>query len=420
MNNSHNGRTCHLGTSTWRAAENRATVTSLELPRVQLKSTPFAGLNIRQVKQLITKAALCKIIVLGDVMLDEFIWGSVRRISPEAPVPVVQFERESFMPGGAANVARNLAALNIPTELFSVIGKDEAGRKLKQLLANANVEADGCLHSSSGMTTVKTRIIAHQQQVVRLDRECPQNPDEKAVSCLMRLVEAKLASSAAVIIGDYDKGVVTQSLFNWLRETCAKQGVWLSMDPKPAHALDLSRISLLTPNRKEAFELVGASDNGRCTDPLKDKDLLRVAEQILVALQPAVLLITLGEQGMLLCENGKPCVHIPTVAHQVFDVSGAGDTVIATFTAAISAGASPIEAAILANCAAGVVVGKIGTATATGEELISSVVSSNAKIRPRSGAELGYKIVSNGKSVLKGLGISDPRHRSYKQLNRAS
>ncbi|MBV8586135.1 MAG: carbohydrate kinase [Verrucomicrobia bacterium] len=376
---------------------------SVELPSLSRISNGsdavFPGLSVRRVKHLIGEATQSKVIVLGDIMLDEFVWGSVRRISPEAPVPVVHLERESFMPGGAANVARNLGALKIPTELFSIIGKDEAGKKLKDLLSEANVGADGCLQSTNSVTTVKTRIIAHQQQVVRLDRERVQPPDQRAVSRLMRLVKEKLATADALIIGDYGKGIVTQALLDWLKETCRAYGVWLSMDPKPAHTLDLSGVSLLTPNRKEAFELAGVTETAGCTDPLKDRELLGVAQSLLASLQPGVLLITLGERGMLLCENGKQCVHIPTVAKQVFDVSGAGDTVIATFTAAISAGASPTEAAILANCAAGVVVGKVGTATASAQELLRNVVACNGELTPRYGTSLGRHTRVNGHAV---------------------
>jgi rfaE bifunctional protein kinase chain/domain len=155
------------------------------------------------------------------------------------------------------------------------------------------------------------------------------------------------------------------------------------MDPKPSHVLDLSGVSLLTPNRKEAFELAGISDMSRCNDPLRDEELMRVAENLLDTISPTVLLITLGEHGMLLCENGKPFLHIPTVAQQVFDVSGAGDTVIAILTAAIAAGGSPVEAAMLANYAAGVVVGKVGTATTTAQELLKSIPTSNLQLVPR-------------------------------------
>ena len=344
--------------------------------------------NPGRIEQLISGFSRSKILVVGDVMLDEFIWGSVRRISPEAPVPVVQWERESFMPGGAANVARNLAALEIPTELFSVIGRDPAGKKLKQLLLEANVQADGCICSDSRITTVKTRIIAHQQQVVRLDRDSVGHPGKRAAGQLMRRLEQGIDTADAVIIGDYGKGIVTQSLLNGLKEICRAHGVWLSIDPKPAHVLDLSGVSLLTPNRKEAFELAGVSDTSRSDDPLRDEQLMMVAERLLGSISPTILLITLGEHGMLLCENGKKPVHIPTVAQQVFDVSGAGDTVIAAFTAAIAAGASPVEAAILANCAAGVVVGKLGTATTTTHEILEGFPMASSQLDRQIGRSL--------------------------------
>jgi D-glycero-beta-D-manno-heptose-7-phosphate kinase len=387
MNNG-NGKSPHLSRSVWRAGKNGNSG--------MFPAATISGLSAGRVKHLINEATRHKVLVLGDIMLDEFIWGSVRRISPEAPVPVVELERESFMPGGAANVARNLAAVRVPTELFSVIGRDDAGKKLKGLLSAANVGSEGCICSDGSVTTVKSRIIAHQQQVVRLDRECVRSPDKKAISRLMRLVEEKIGSAAALIVGDYGKGIVSQPLLDWLKETCRAHRVWLSMDPKPAHTLDLSAVSLLTPNRKEAFELAAASDTVRCSDPLNNDDLLRVAETLLSRLRPGVLLITLGEHGMLLCEDGKRCVHIPTVAKQVFDVSGAGDTVIAIFTAAAAAGASPIEAAMLANCAAGVVVGKVGTATAKPEELLANTLTSQAELRPRYGVVLGNRKSNDG------------------------
>ena len=338
--------------------------------------------NPGRIEQLISGFSRSKILVVGDVMLDEFIWGSVRRISPEAPVPIVQLERESFMPGGAANVARNIAALGIPTELFSIVGRDAAGKKLKQLLLEANVESDGCICSDSRITTVKTRIIAHQQQVVRLDRDAVGYPEKRSAGQLMKRLEQSLQAADALIIGDYGKGIISQSLLERLKEICRAQGVWLSVDPKPAHVLDLSGVSLLTPNRKEAFELAGVADSSRSDDPLTDEELMRVADKLLNIVSPEILLITLGEHGMLLCESGKKAAHIPTVAQQVFDVSGAGDTVIAVFTAAVAAGASPVEAAILANCGAGVVVGKVGTATATSHELIKSFPAGSQLHRP--------------------------------------
>jgi rfaE bifunctional protein kinase chain/domain len=305
-------------------------------------------------------------------MLDQFIWGRVGRISPEAPVPVVEFERESFMPGGAANVARNLTALKAVTQLFAVVGRDEAARNIKRLLNKAEVNCEGLLSKISRPTTIKTRIIAHQQQVVRVDRETCAELDGVTAGRLLGVLESQLTQADAVIAGDYGKGVITQPLLEEIKNLCRARGIWLSLDPKPVHHLNLEGLSLLTPNRKEAFELLGASDGARASDPLQDENLLAVADRLLNRLQPALLLITLGDQGMLLCQRGHDPFHIPTMAQEVFDVSGAGDTVIASFTLAIAAGASPVEAAIFSNHAAGVVVGKMGTATVTPEELLAS------------------------------------------------
>jgi D-beta-D-heptose 7-phosphate kinase/D-beta-D-heptose 1-phosphate adenosyltransferase len=219
---------------------------------------------------------------------------------------------------------------------------------------------------------VKTRIVAHKQQVVRIDREARENLNGDLTNQLMRNLRAGIRNTAAIIIGDYGKGVVTQGLLDELKQLCRKNGVWLSLDPKPVHQLNLSGLSLITPNRKEAFELARIDDETKHQNPLLDRNLMEVAERLLRELRPALLLITLGELGMLLCQRGQKPFHIPTVAQEVFDVSGAGDTVIATFTLAVAAGASPIEAAILSNHAAGIVVGKIGTATTTQDELLAS------------------------------------------------
>lgn len=329
-------------------------------------------LQLRRVRQILAAARQTRILVVGDVMLDQFIWGSVARISPEAPVPVVDFQRESFMPGGAANVSRNLTALRVPSELFGTVGHDVAADQLKVLLKAQAVGCRGLLRSSSRPTSVKTRIVAHQQQVVRIDREARDGLDPRTTRRLVSLIQAQIQETAAVIVGDYGKGVVTQALLDQLRELCRRHGVWLSLDPKPAHRVNLAGLSLITPNRKEAFELANLPDETRHANPLADPSLLQAAEKLLRELRPAVLLVTLSESGMLLCRRGHKPFHIPTLAQEVFDVSGAGDTVIAAFTAAIAAGASPIEAAILSNHAAGIVVGKIGTATATQEELLAS------------------------------------------------
>ncbi|HLX70825.1 MAG TPA: D-glycero-beta-D-manno-heptose-7-phosphate kinase [Verrucomicrobiae bacterium] len=328
-------------------------------------------LNAKRVGNLLKTAQNCRVLVVGDVMLDQFIWGNVGRISPEAPVPVVEFERESFMPGGAANAARNLTALRIKTELFGTVGHDDAAKKLKELLTEQNIGCTGLIPHAARATSLKTRIVAHKQQVVRIDRETRDGLEGKVMARLFDVFEKQLNRADAVIICDYGKGVVTQALLNEIKALCRARGVWLSLDPKPYH-LNLSGLSLVTPNRKEAFELANLPDETRDQNPLADKNLMQVADRLMNELHPVILLITLGELGMLLCQRDQRPFHIPTVAREVYDVSGAGDTVIATFTLAIAAGASPMEAAIISNHAAGIVVGKIGTATVAPDELIGS------------------------------------------------
>jgi D-beta-D-heptose 7-phosphate kinase/D-beta-D-heptose 1-phosphate adenosyltransferase len=329
-------------------------------------------LSPARLRQILAAASRTRVLVIGDVMLDQFIWGSVARISPEAPVPVVDFQRESLMPGGAANVARNLAALNVPAELFGAVGQDDAARQLKSLLKAQCVGCGGLVASSARATTLKTRIVAHQQQLVRIDRETRSGLNGGVLRRLVGLIKSQLHRADAVIVCDYGKGVVTQPLLDELKSLCRAHGKWLSLDPKPVHHLNLASLSLITPNRKETFELANLPDDTRNANPLADQNLLLAAERLLTELRSAVLLITLGELGMLLCLRGQKPVHIPTVAQEVFDVSGAGDTVIAAFTLAIAAGASPLEAAIISNHAAGIVVGKVGTATASPEELLAS------------------------------------------------
>lgn len=332
----------------------------------------MSSLSLERVRELLGRIRQTRVLVVGDVMLDQFIWGRVSRISPEAPVPVVEFERESFMPGGAANVARNLTALGGQSSLFGVVGRDASAQQLRSLLAEQRVRCDGLLPVAGYLTATKTRIVAQKQQVTRLDRETCGDISPAATDRLLRKLAAALDSADAVSVGDYAKGVVTQPLVDGLRERCRERGLWLSLDPKPGHALNLRGMSLLTPNRKEAFELAGLTDSVRHVNPLEDGPLQQVAARLLDELRPALLLITLGELGMLLCQRGHDPFHVPTVARDVFDVSGAGDTVIASFTLAVAAGASPVEAAIFSNHAAGVVVGKVGTATVTPEELLAS------------------------------------------------
>jgi len=333
---------------------------------------PQPTLTVARLRALLDDASRRRIVVLGDVMLDHFLWGAVRRISPEAPVPVVEWEKDSFVPGGAANVARNLAHFNVATEVLGVVGRDETAARLKELLQSDRIACSRLLSLTERITSRKTRIIAHQQQVVRVDRESRFDLPAGVTQQLIEALKESLDGADALILGDYAKGVVSQQLLDCALGLCRQRAIWLSVDPKPGHHLDLSGVSLLTPNRKEAFELAGAADRGPAAPPLQDRALRAVAEKLLADLAPALLLITLGDQGLLLCQRGREPFHIPTVAREVFDVSGAGDTMIASFTLAIVAGASPVEAAIISNHAAGVVVGKVGTATVSADELIAS------------------------------------------------
>ena len=329
-------------------------------------------LSLNRAREILEVVKNLRIMVVGDLMLDQFVWGHVRRISPEAPVPVVEFEKESFMPGGAANVARNLTALSTPCELFGVVGRDDTARKLKQLLVEQQVVCEGVMGDPHRPTSVKSRIVAQHQQMVRVDKESTAPLAGRVLRRLLGAIEERLDQADAVVIGDYGKGVVTEALLKELKPMCRARGLWLSLDPKPLNKIDLAGLSLITPNRKEAYELAGVQDGVRGVNPLEDKTLMQVANELLNRLRPAVLLITLGDQGMLLCQRNAKPFHIPTVAQEVYDVSGAGDTVIASFTMAIAAGASPVEAAVISNHCAGVVVGKLGTATLTQEELLAS------------------------------------------------
>jgi rfaE bifunctional protein kinase chain/domain len=298
--------------------------------------------------------------------LGQFMWGSVKRISPEAPVPVVEFQNETYMPGGAANVARNLTALGAAVNLYGLVGMDEGAKRLKKLLKEDGVDGKGLVSAGDRMTTRKTRVIAHQQQMLRVDRETNEPMSPRTARRMLSSVEKQLDDACAVIVCDYSKGAVTQELLDGLREQCQSAGVWLSFDPKPAHNLNLAGMSLITPNRGELFALAGLPDEGTSTS------LNAAVKGVQDKCDPDIMLVTLSEQGMLLCPRGERPTLIPTVAQEIYDVSGAGDTVIASFTLAIAAGATPAEAAVFSNHAAGVVVGKMGTAVVTPKELSGS------------------------------------------------
>ena len=324
------------------------------------------SVTVKRVKSLLRAARKSRVLVVGDVMLDQFMWGSVKRISPEAPVPVVEFQNETYMPGGAANVARNLTALGAAVNLYGLVGMDEGAKRLKKLLKEDGVDGKGLVSAGDRMTTRKTRVIAHQQQMLRVDRETNEPMSPRTARRMLSSVEKQLDDACAVIVCDYSKGAVTQELLDGLREQCQSAGVWLSFDPKPAHNLNLAGMSLITPNRSELFALAGLPDEDTSAS------LNAAVKGVQDKCDPDIMLVTLSEQGMLLCPRGERPTLIPTVAQEIYDVSGAGDTVIASFTLAIAAGATPAEAAVFSNHAAGVVVGKMGTAVVTPKELSGS------------------------------------------------
>lgn len=314
-----------------------------------------------------------RIVVIGDLILDHLVTGEARRISPEAPIPVINFVRETYTPGGAANVARNLTALGAQADLFGVVGDDSFAGTLRETLATHALSSTGLVVEAGRPTTVKTRITAQRHQVVRLDRETNRPIQPETLRSLSAACRTALAGAAAVIVTDYAKGVVEQPLLDAVMQHAHEHGLPVCVDPKPAHHLALRGCEVLTPNRKEAFELVGLADDAPGGDPLTDSQLLKAVALIRQKHDPALLLITLSEAGLLLVQRGQAPQHIPTFARQVSDVTGAGDTVMATFVLARAAGATPLEAATIANYAAGIVVGKTGTAAATPIELFSWV-----------------------------------------------
>lgn len=314
--------------------------------------------------RLIPRLKDAKILVVGDLMLDRFIWGTVSRISPEAPVPVVWAKSESFMPGGASNVANNIHALGAQVYMCGVIGDDEAGRILVSELSKNGIDSEGVLIDRNRPTIHKTRIIAHHQQVVRIDKESDSRLKAEAVKRILSYAKKKIKDIDAIIIEDYGKGLIAPHLIKELIALARRKKKIIAVDPKKEHFKLYNNVTAITPNRSEAEEASGV----KITDVVSLKE---AGGKLLKMLKAGAVLITLGEDGMALFEKSKGCVCIPTVAQEVYDVSGAGDTVIAVFTLARVAGAKMSEAAHLANIAAGVVVGKVGIAVCDADELSS-------------------------------------------------
>ncbi|MGB4241387.1 MAG: PfkB family carbohydrate kinase [Kiritimatiellia bacterium] len=312
-----------------------------------------------------------RVLVVGDLMLDRYIYGAVSRISPEAPVPVVRVTREASMPGGASNVAVNIRALGGKAAVAGMLGKDAAGVELRWLLTHAEVDVECAMLFAGASTIIKERIIAERQQVVRVDFERQVPWTDRQTEKFLAMLAVELARVDGVIIEDYDKGVITQPVVDLVLQIAGKRGIPVGLDPKEGHQLDIQGITVATPNRKEAFGIAGLLDPGAKENPLTDKALLKVGQILMEKWAAQNLVITLGAQGMFLMSRGKAPRHVPTRAREVFDVSGAGDTVIATCVTALAAGADFLAAAELANIAAGVVVGKLGTASCTPQELLA-------------------------------------------------
>jgi rfaE bifunctional protein kinase chain/domain len=321
---------------------------------------------------LLSDFAKKRILVVGDLILDEFVWGKVSRISPEAPVPVVEVSSDSYFPGGAANVARNLREFAQEVHVMGVTGQCQHAQHLRRLLAEGGIRTDTLQSHSHYQTIVKTRIIARQQHVVRIDREKPAAllPEHAAVA--LEQLERLLPQIDAVIVEDYGKGLLSQGFVDSICDLTQQAGKILAVDPNPKNPLHWRHLSVIKPNRAEAFASAGRPQTEPSDPPEHDPSLLEVGRLLMEKWAPENLLITLGEQGVLLFSEDKAPYHAPTRAREVFDVSGAGDTVIALFTLALSAGVSAAQAAEIANHASGVVVGKLGTATVSPEELIAS------------------------------------------------
>ncbi len=324
-------------------------------------------MSLSNAKTLIDRFKRLKTLVVGDVMLDHFIWGTVSRISPEAPVPIVQMVRESEMPGGAGNVAANMAALGADVYVVGIVGEDPTADRLSALFESAVIRTDSLVRTAERPTIMKTRIIAQHQQVVRLDRESRAELSTSLRDRLWAEIERLLPTMQAIVISDYNKGVITPTLIHRLIPLANKLGVPVTVDPKVENFPLYKKVTCVTPNTQEAMESGGVR-------ALRDeKDVEALGQKLLNRIDAQSILITRGEHGMSLFEKKRPVFHIPTRAREVFDVTGAGDTVISTLTLAIAAGAPLRQAAELANFAAGIVVGKLGTASVSGSELLKAV-----------------------------------------------
>jgi D-beta-D-heptose 7-phosphate kinase/D-beta-D-heptose 1-phosphate adenosyltransferase len=325
-----------------------------------------AGVSIAALRQYIQRFPQASVLVVGDLILDHYIWGRVSRISPEAPVPVVHVDSESMRLGGAANVFNNILALGGKADLCGVIGSDETGRMLLKELGTKRSGRGGVVIDQDRPTTRKSRVIAHNQQIVRYDVERRGELKPALQKRMLRYVESRLRELSCLVVSDYAKGVVTATLMSELTRLAALRRIPVIVDPKVEHFSYYKGVTVITPNHLEATQAAGLHGDG-------DQVIQEAGATIRQRLGCQSVLVTRGEKGMSLFEGDGVSWHIPTQARQVYDVTGAGDTVIGTMALALSTGASMREAATLANQAAGIVVGMVGTATVTSKQLAEAL-----------------------------------------------
>lgn len=375
-------------------------------------------MNGNEIKKFFADAKEIKALVIGDLMLDEYLWGKTERISPEAPVAVIDVTRQDMRLGGAGNVINNLLSLGCQVRVASVIGDDEDGRVILGRLDLRGVEADGVVLSAKRKTSRKTRVLASNQQMLRIDRECREEIDSAAAQQLKTYVRGQLSQVQVVLLSDYLKGVLTDSLTKDLISLCHTAGIPVLVDPKGKDYSKYSGATLLTPNRNEAAVASGVEIHA-------GEDVSRAGWKLLKELNLGALVLTRSEEGMSVFETGKEEVQLPTLAREVFDVSGAGDTVLATIGFGFAGGLDLANAARLANLAAGIVVGKVGTSTVTPDEILQSmradVDRNDAKIRTHE--ELRQILLeekSNGRKVVFTNGCFDLLHVGHvKYLQKA-
>ncbi len=327
----------------------------------------------KRVSNILEKCKGKTIAVVGDLMLDSYIWGKVSRISPEAPVPIVEVKKVTYALGGATNVMKNIVSLGAKVKAFGVIGKNEISQKLLKLMEYNGINTKNVSIINNYLSIEKQRIIAESQQLIRIDYQhldfIPQIIQENIVKSLINLIKNNQID--AIIFEDYAKNLITSEMITIVNNEARKRGIITALDPHPTHNLNFDHITLITPNKFEACIMAGIYNRDISSVCNEDKDILNIALKIQKKWNVEQLLITCGKKGVFLFENKNPFIHISTKVKKVFDVTGAGDTVIASYTLSLIGGALAEEAAIISNAAAGIVIGRIGTSSVSPEELSS-------------------------------------------------